>query len=620
MKFITLDYETYYDKQVSVRTLGAGQYAAHPQNEIYLLSVCDGHQSWVGHPRDFTWSVLEDYDGMVSYNALFEQSMTEIGLPRMGIDPGPALTIPWYDASDLGTYVMQTTNLNATIKKAYGQSLDKAARGSMEGKTWDQCADQARMTEYARRDSWWTHKFFMDHVHKWPAWEQNISQITRYSSRRGVWVNRELLGTYLAAAEEELFNIEKTLPWVDDGDKPTSSKAIAAECRKTGIPCPPVKDKDEEGFLAWEQQFSPRHAWIKQVSRWRSVNMILGQLRVISWRIREDDTMETPLRYFGACSTGRWSGDGGFNFQNIRKVPILCAGVMIDMRKLFGPRPGYKMFVADLAQIEPRVLNWMVGNETMLEMMRKGMSPYEAFARTNLGWRGGKLKEEDPKQYDMVKVMVLGLGYGAGAERFIGMADSLSGGKIKLTLEESRATVDKFRAAAPLICDKDNGMWAVLDREFKKAANTDGTFEFELPSGRVITYPNIRKGVRSYPEQREVRRMVDGQWQTQLMNVPRKKQVFLVQVDGRTKAVYGGLLTENVTQAAARDVFCLCYENLVDANLHVPFTVHDEAVIEAPMDTKKSDIEELMSVKPEWMPGIPVEADVKEVPHYLKQH
>ena len=617
-RYVTLDFETYYDKEVSVKTLGAGQYAAHPMTDIYLLSVCDGESSWVGHPRDFSWSVLEAYDGMISYNALFEESMTSIGLPRMGVDPGPALTLPWHDASDLGAYVQGTTNLNATIKKAYGSTLDKASRNSMEGKTWEQCPDKARMTEYARRDSWWTHKFFLDYINKWPDWEQKISAITRYSVRRGVWVNRGLLKTYLEAAEQELFDVERSLPWMEQGDKPTSTKAIAVQCRKSGIPCPPVRDKDEEGFILWESTYAPAHPWILGVSKWRSVNKILKQLRTLAMRLRPDDTMESPLRYFGACSTGRWSGDGGFNFQNMRKAALLCAGVMVDIRRLFGPRPGMKMFIADLAQIEPRILNWMVGNEAMLGLMRKGMSPYEAFARSNLGWSGGKLKEEDADQYAMAKAMVLALGYQAGAERFISMAYDYTGGKLKLTLEESQEAVDKFRAASPLLSDKETGMWNFLDREFKRAAVTDGNFEFELPSGRTIKYSDIRRGVRSYPEKKEIRKLVEGQWITQLVNVPKKKQVFLVQVDGRTKSVYGGLLTENITQAAARDVFALCYENLVDNSFHVPFTVHDEAVIEAPIDTKKEDIEEIMAVRPEWMPGLPVEAEVKEVPFYQK--
>jgi DNA polymerase len=619
MNYLTIDTETYYDKDVTVRKQGAGMYAAHPQCDVYLMSAADGENTWVGHPRDFNFDVLDNYDALAAYNVLFDEGVLSIGLPKMGI-PFPSWKHAWVDASDMGSYLFGTTNLNATIKKAYGQTLDKAARSSMSGKTFDDVKPEMRerFLEYARRDAWWTHKLLVDHIHQWPAWEQKISYMTRTSSRKGIKVNTELLAQYLEAAQQELYEVEQTLPWVDDGEKPTSTKAIAYQCRKSGIPTPPVKDRDEEGYNKWEREYAPKHPWILTVGRWRSVNKVLGQLQTINARIRPDGTMESPTRYFGACSTGRWSGDGGFNFQNIRKAPIRCGDVEIDMRKLFMPRDGMKMFVADLAQIEPRVLNWYIGNEEMLSMMRAGMSPYQAFAVANLGWKGGDLKTEDPKQYAMVKVMVLGLGYGAGAERFVGMADSLSGGQVKLTLEESQATVDKFRSSAPLLCDKEKGMWATLDREFKKAAETDKHFEFELPSGRVVRYPNIVKTIRSYPEQKEIKKLVNGEIITEIKNVPKKKRVYLVEVDGRRKNVYGGLITENVTQAAARDVFGLCFENLFDNGLHVPFTVHDEAVIEAPADTKAKDIEEMMAVKPEWMPGLPVASEVNEVPHYLK--
>lgn len=297
MNAICWDFETYYDDEVSVKTLGAGQYAAHPECDVYLLSACDGESTWVGHPRDFNMDVLDNYDGITSYNAFFEEAMCDIALPRMGI-PFPTGKLPWLDASDLGAYVQGTTNLNATIQKAYGVTLDKAARGSMKGKGWDQCKDQQRMLEYARRDAYWAHRFYADHVAGWPAWEQKISFINRVSSRKGVKINRALLDTYLAAAQQEIFDIERALPWVDElGDKPTSSKAIANECRKCGIPCPPVKDRDEAGFDIWLATHLEKHAWVKKVGEWRSVNMIRKVLTNMKLRLREDDTMESPVRY-----------------------------------------------------------------------------------------------------------------------------------------------------------------------------------------------------------------------------------------------------------------------------------------------------------------------------------
>jgi hypothetical protein len=218
----------------------------------------------------------------------------------------------------------------------------------------------------------------------------------------------------------------------------------------------------------------------------------------------------------------------------------------------------------------------------------------------------------------MNKAMVLALGYQAGAERFVEMAAQYTDGKLQLTLEESQAAVEKFRTSSPLLADKERGMWYVLDRAFKQSAMTDKNFEFELPSGRVMRYHGIRRGVRTRTEDVDVKRIVGGQEIIERRKVPKRQFVYVVEVDGRTKSVYGGLLTENVTQAMARDVFAECYLALKDAQLHVPFTVHDEAVIEADPDVTAADIEALMAVRPDWAPGLPVAAEVKEVKHYLK--
>ena len=624
MPHLAIDFETYYDDVVSVKTLGAMQYARHPQCDPYLVSACDGTSTWVGHPRDFNWDVVTDFSELVAYNAFFDSAIAAYAMPAQHGVRLPADAPPWNCASDLGTFTLQTTSLAATIKKAYDVTLDKAARSSMKGKTWDECKSQERLTEYARRDAWWAWKFYEDHKDRWPAQEQKIARLTREGSRRGIAIDAPKLRAYVAAVREELFNVERLLPWVDAlQEKPTGSKAVAAQCRRTGIPVPPVKDDDEEGYELWEAKYAPAHAWIQALGRWRSVNMVRKTLETMLARLREDDTIETPVRYFGAASTGRWSGDGGLNFQNLRKDVIVCAGMEIDVRSLLIPRVGYKLWVADLAQIEPRVLNWLVGNHKMLALIAQGMSPYEAFAREFFGWTGGELKREDPKKYAMMKVMVLGLGYGAGAAKFKGVASTLSGGQVQLTDEESAGAVETFRSNCPLIAGDGQegrplGLWKFLDTGFKDAAETDGTFEFELPSGRVLRYENILKTRRTYTEARKTRRLIDGQFVDVMVNHPVSKRVYLVNVNGRMKNVYGGLLTENITQATARDVFCECYLNLCDAGLHVPFTVHDEAVVETPSDVTKAEIEGLMAVNPEWMPGLPVEAEVKEVKHYQK--
>jgi len=396
-----------------------------------------------------------------------------------------------------------------------------------------------------------------------------------------------------------------------EGAKPTSTKAIAAQCRKHGIPCPPVKSHDggEEKFSLWETTYGPKFPWVAAVANWRSMGKFLGSLeRVKAW-LRPDGTMPFGLKYFGA-HTGRWSGDNGLNMQNLRKDPIwldsLCMPVetptplgkgYLDIRKLFIPRPGKKMITCDLSQIEPRVLAWLAGNHELLENIRSGVAIYEAYARQVLGWTGGVLKKEDPALYKRAKAEVLALGYGCGAKKYVEAAWTLA--EYKVEPENAQKQVNEFRASNP----KTVALWKHLDQEFRNSCGS--TFEMGLPSGRVMRYPNVR---------RELRRFLDPETEKRVSKV-----VFTADVGGVHKPHYGGLLTENLVQAASRDVFC---EHLITLDktpgIRILFTVHDEAVLECDPEITAKQVEGIMSQTPPWLEGCPIGAEAQEIPHYLK--
>jgi hypothetical protein len=150
-----------------------------------------------------------------------------------------------------------------------------------------------------------------------------------------------------------------------------------------GIPSPPVKAHEgEEAFDEWEALYSPRFAWAANVAKRRSINKFLDSLETIKERLTPEGILQFRLKYFGA-HTGRWSGDGGVNMQNLRKEPLFrddkgflineadrlkeieksqvdkkplpgYVTASLDLRSIFIPRAGKKMIVSDLSQIEPR--------------------------------------------------------------------------------------------------------------------------------------------------------------------------------------------------------------------------------------------------------------------------
>ena len=73
---------------------------------------------------------------------------------------------------------------------------------------------------------------------------------------------------------------------------------------------------------------------------------------------------------------------------------------------------------------------------------------------------------------------------------------------------------------------------------------------------------------------------------------------------------YGGKLTENLTQAVARDLLMFAIKNLEAAGHKIVFHVHDEVIVEEPID--KIDLEgvyKIMSIVPDWAQGLPLGAD-----------
>ncbi len=77
-----LDFETYYDKTCSIRTLGPLGYFSHPEFDAYMVSVVgtDG-TSFVGHPKDFQWDILND-NVVLSHNASFDETLYLYGVTQ----------------------------------------------------------------------------------------------------------------------------------------------------------------------------------------------------------------------------------------------------------------------------------------------------------------------------------------------------------------------------------------------------------------------------------------------------------------------------------------------------------------------------------------------------------
>jgi hypothetical protein len=660
MTAICVDFESYFSTKLKygLKQLIPESYCSHELFDPYLISVSDGAQCWAGSPKDFNWASL-DGRVLISHNSRFDSVVYE-EMVRRGW--APQLNIPaWHCSANLSAFMCNRRALQPAVEHLFGHRVSKDYRGVADGKNWPQDyseEEQKQVIEAGKSDALWAWRLWDKFSPQWPDREQRLSAMTVEQGKYGVQIDTEKLDRYIWQAHEMRGNLEKVIPWIAESEdeswddfntKPTSTKCIAEQCRRVNIPCPPVKSDDEDAYLAWETQYKKAHPWITALTGWRSVNKFYVTLTVIKERLRADGTLPFALKYFGA-HTGRWSGDARINMQNQRKKPLLCneAGLVelddkridkaleehedtgkypewvryeLDFRSLIIPRPGKKMIVSDLCQIEPRVLAWLVGDKAMLDKVRAGISVYVAHAQATMGFTGEKMPKTDT-MYKLAKARILALGYGCGWEKFIAMAQDQA--HLDITVDDpewievthpltgkttkvsgygmhSKQYVKDFREQNPKIAGE-QGIWRRLGDAFKMSVGSD--FILTLPSGRKMRYEKVKIAVRIKKDPET--------------GLPKKETVFMANTDGRHKGYYGGKLTENLVQATARDVFADQMLDMHEGGLRVLFSSHDEAILEVDQDVTAKDVEHEMSKCPDWMPGCPIAAEAKEVPHYLK--
>jgi hypothetical protein len=690
MNTFAIDFETYYDRDYSLKKMDAYSYVHHPQFDCYLMSVygvvpnVDAMPSsrslfsgtchptpdtpapgteflWVGHPKDFNqWHLFENAI-LVAHNAAFD-SLVFKRLQEKGIIPQIG-NPTWRCSASLAVYLSAPRSLKGACKQLLNIDVDKTQRSKASGQSGADLFGNEVMFAYALEDARLCFLLWEKFNHLWPADEKELATLTFEWAQEGIAIDLQTLEKSIQTLETQRFNAVQNLPWVDDpdSDTPLSHSKLAFTCREAGIPCPVSLAMDDPDCEAWEEKYGPEYPWVDSMRTFRRTNMLLSRFYTVRSRLVFQGGAGSPstlspvaegrdlgfspkasslkfqaffpyaLKYFGAVP-GRWSGDAGFNVQNMPRGELFGA----DLRKCFVPseaRPesGRRattdknvFIIADLCQIEPRILAWLIEDEAFLSLVRSGVDIYEAHARSTMGYSDpSPLKESDPDKRALAKARVLGLGYGCGPQKFVTVAKNLGG--IDISFADAKKTVADFRSKNPRI----SRLWNQLDRDFKRSAG--GDYSIELPSGRILRYFNVAKTPRGY-------------------------YAAATERGGKLRSLYGCLLTENLVQATARDLFAhhlLEIHRYLNPNSpplegwrdggvgsqpsafdipcstfcgsgplgRIVFHVHDEVIIEVPAShaaEARKQIQTIMSITPDWLSGCPVAAESKILNRYTK--
>jgi hypothetical protein len=317
-------------------------------------------------------------------------------------------------------------------------------------------------------------------------------------------------------------------------------------------------------------------------------------------RLYSGGTMPIPLAY-GKAHTHRLAGDWGMNMQNL-PTERGSKGKSKLRKSLIAP-PGQSVVVADLGQIEARLVAWICGERRLLQQFIDKLDPYALLATDIFGY---KVDREVQKLEGFIgKTGILGLGYGAGVDKFYNMVIRMArNSELDLgttwTLELAKKSVDTYRRKY----NKIPSTWHFLDWMLS------GPW-LHTPSGPskigpcLVSYGKVEGPGGLCLEYDEPTRDAQGE-----LTYSYGKSVH---------KIYGAKFLENIVQFLARIIVMNAALRLRDRGLRFVLQAHDELVFIVPneqLDNAKKIIHEEMVRKPSWAPDLPLTADVGSGPSY----
>ena len=276
------------------------------------------------------------------------------------------------------------------------------------------------------------------------------------------------------------------------------------------------------------------------------------------------------------------------------------------IRTMLVAKPGCEFIVADFSAIEARVLAWLAGEEWVLEAFRKGQDLYCTVASEMFHVPvikhgiNGELRQKG-------KIATLACGYGGAAGALISMGALDMG----LKEEELPEIIESWRTANSHIVQfwwdvERAAVDTIKDHQERKIGRVGfqfyaNTLWIVLPSGRKLAYIKPRLQ-------------------------PNRFGRMAVTYEGLNAAnkwarveTYSGKLVENITQATARDLLAEALWRMEQAGLSIVGHVHDEVILEVPVDSITVDeVCSIMNKNPAWADGLPLSSAGYTGTHYFK--
>jgi DNA polymerase I-like protein with 3'-5' exonuclease and polymerase domains len=600
MDLITLDFETYYDKEFSLSKMTTESYIRDPQFEVIGVGIKVNNEptEWASGTHEQIKTYLHTFNWeesmVLCHNTLFDGAILSWRFavrPRIYTDT-LCIARALHGVEVGGSLKSLTERYNIGAKGTEVLSAIGKRRADFTPEELDRYGD------YCVNDVELTYKLFSIFMQKeFPKQELKIIDLTlRMFIDPILELDTGLLESHL---EDIKYRKDKLLidAGITDKKELMSNSKFAEVLKSLGV-IPPMKTslttgketlafaKTDEAFKALlEHDDDQVQALVAARLGTKSTLEETRTQRFID--ISKRGLLPVPVRYY-AAHTGRWGGDDKINLQNL---PSRGPNGKKLKRSIITPE-GYTMIDCDSAQIEARVLAWFAGQDNLTEAFRNKEDVYVKMASTIYNVPEDEVTKD---QRFVGKTTILGAGYGMGAVKFQAQLQSFG---FDMDLHEARRVINIYREANRKISQ----VWREAQNMVRHLANGDtlqfgleGVLEVDgyekairLPSGLLLRYDDLKA---EYDEEGKL----EYTYKTRR---------------GRTR-IYGGKVIENVCQAIAR---CIIGEQMLQiAKRHrVVLTVHDSNVCcvpDAEVAEAQAYIEECMSWTPDWAAGLPINCE-----------
>lgn len=655
MTTLSIDLESY--SSVNLRDSGLYAYAEHPETEVLLFGYAfdDGPVEVIDLargevlPSDLVAALHDPNVLKTAWNAAFEMEVIRKKLL-------PAVPENWAEqwaCSMVHSYYLGLPGSLDLAAKALGLEQQKDSKGtaliryfSMPCRPTKSNGGRTRNLPHHDLDRW---KLFIEYCRQdviverelrqrmqkipLPERERRLWAIDQAINRAGVCLDETLVEHAVALDEQyqdQLLAEAEELTGLDNPNSVSQLKEWLLQA--VGLEVESLNKKAVPALITVAgNETVERVLELRQEMAKTSIKKYQAMQRTAC----NDGRIRGLLQFYGA-HTGRWAG----RLVQVQNLPrnhmpdldtaraVLRAGqyeavellwesvpdVLSQLiRTALVPAPGHRLIISDFSAIEARVLAWLAGEQWRLEVFKTHGKIYEASAAQMFGL---PIEAVDKELRQKGKVAELALGY-QGATGALKAMGALEMGLLE---EDLPGLVEAWRTANPNI----SAFWQSVNNAAMDAVNygsasvligpkaniplqfslESGFLKITLPSGRALYYarPRIEVDPRFGRPGLTFEGVNMGKWQ-------------------RIRT-YGGKLTENITQAVARDCLAEALFRLhewVQGKGRVVFHVHDEVVLEVKHGFGSADeVAEIMGQPIEWAPGLPLGAEAFEAEYYRK--